>query len=60
MGAKGAVEILYKSQSVAEVEARTAEYMTTLVNPMVAAQRGEYTCVYAYYRNVYVTYSCIV
>ena len=41
MGAKGAVEILYKSQSAAEVEARTAEYMTTLVNPMVAAQRGE-------------------
>ena len=29
MGAKGAVEILYKSQSAAEVEARTADYMVS-------------------------------
>ena len=37
MGAKGAVEIIFKGQ---DVEAKTAEYTDRFQNPMVAAQRG--------------------
>jgi len=37
MGAKGAVEIIFKGQ---DVDAKTAEYTERFQNPMVAAQRG--------------------
>lgn len=37
MGAKGAVEIIFKGQ---DVDAKTAEYTERFENPMVAAQRG--------------------
>jgi len=37
MGAKGAVEIIFKGK---DVDARTAEYTDRFANPMVAAQRG--------------------
>ena len=37
MGAKGAVEIIFKNQ---DVEAKTVEYTDRFANPMVAAQRG--------------------
>lgn len=37
MGAKGAVEIIFKGQ---DVEKRTAEYSDRFENPMVAAERG--------------------
>mmetsp|Transcript_16457 Transcript_16457/g.24881 ORF Transcript_16457/g.24881 Transcript_16457/m.24881 type:complete len:558 (+) Transcript_16457:74-1747(+) len=37
MGAKGAVEILYRGQNLEE---RTAEYTSRFANPLVAAQRG--------------------
>ena len=37
MGAKGAVEIIFKGKNVAE---RTAEYMSRFANPLVAAERG--------------------
>ena len=37
MGAKGAVEIIFRGK---DVERRTVEYMERFANPMVAAQRG--------------------
>ena len=37
MGAKGAVEIIFKGENVEE---RTLEYMERFANPMVAARRG--------------------
>lgn len=37
MGAKGAVEIIFKDGNIAE---KTAEYTERFQNPMVAAQRG--------------------
>ena len=37
MGAKGAVEIIFKNK---DVEAKTIEYTDRFANPMVAAQRG--------------------
>merc|ERR1719223_2528470 len=37
MGAKGAVEIIFKGQ---DVEQKTVEYTDRFANPMVAAQRG--------------------
>jgi propionyl-CoA carboxylase beta chain len=37
MGAKGAVEIIFKGQ---DVEQRTLEYTKRFANPMVAAERG--------------------
>lgn len=37
MGAKGAVEILYRGQ---DIEARTTEYQETFANPLRAAERG--------------------
>ena len=37
MGAKGAVEIIFRGK---DVEANTAEYESTFANPRVAAQRG--------------------
>lgn len=37
MGAKGAVEILYRGK---DLEAHTAEYSERFANPMVVAQRG--------------------
>ena len=37
MGAKGAVEIIFRGQ---DVDANTAEYTEKFANPMVAAQRG--------------------
>mmetsp|Transcript_21683 Transcript_21683/g.31550 ORF Transcript_21683/g.31550 Transcript_21683/m.31550 type:complete len:535 (-) Transcript_21683:95-1699(-) len=37
MGAKGAVEIIFKGK---DVEARTTEYTDRFTNPMVAAERG--------------------
>jgi propionyl-CoA carboxylase beta chain len=36
MGAKGAVEILYKGQSASETEARAAEYAERFANPLGA------------------------
>lgn len=38
MGAKGAVEILYRGDK--DIEKRTQEYTTRFANPMVSAQRG--------------------
>ncbi|MFM9860850.1 acyl-CoA carboxylase subunit beta [Pseudoxanthobacter sp. M-2] len=42
MGAKGAVEILYRSElgDPAKIAARTKEYETRFANPFVAAERG--------------------
>ncbi len=42
MGAKGAVEILYRSElgDPAKIAARTADYETRFANPFVAAERG--------------------
>lgn len=40
MGAKGAVEIIFKGQDAKQVEVKTAEYMARFANPLVAAQRG--------------------
>ena len=37
MGAKGAVEIIFRGK---DVEANTADYERKFANPMVAAQRG--------------------
>lgn len=37
MGAKGAVEIIFKGDNIAD---KTVEYMDRFANPMVAAQRG--------------------
>ena len=37
MGAKGAVEIIFRGQ---DIDAKTAEYTERFANPMVAAQRG--------------------
>ena len=37
MGAKGAVEIIFKGK---DVDAKTAEYTDRFANPMVAAERG--------------------
>jgi propionyl-CoA carboxylase beta chain len=41
MGAKGAVEIIFRnSKSVEEIENKTMEYTRQFANPLVAAQRG--------------------
>ncbi len=40
MGARGAVEIIFRSKDPAEVAARTAEYETRFANPFVAASKG--------------------
>ena len=40
MGAKGAVEIIFRGKSEEEVEAQTSAYQERFANPMVAAQRG--------------------
>ncbi|MBP0650511.1 methylmalonyl-CoA carboxyltransferase, partial [Mycobacterium tuberculosis] len=42
MGAKGAVEILYRSEldDPDKIAARTAEYKARFANPFVAAERG--------------------
>lgn len=42
MGAKGAVEIIFRSDigDAAKIEARTEEYRQTFANPFVAASRG--------------------
>ncbi|MBD8678852.1 acyl-CoA carboxylase subunit beta [Sphingomonas sp. CFBP 13720] len=40
MGAKGAVEIIFRSKDPAEVAARTAEYEARFANPFVAASKG--------------------
>src|SRR3569623_931635 len=42
MGAKGATEILYRSElgDAAKIRARTAEYEARFANPIVAAERG--------------------
>lgn len=40
MGAKGAVEIIFRSKDPEEVAARTAEYETRFANPFVAASKG--------------------
>jgi len=40
MGAKGAVEIIFRGKSPEEVESRTDEYQERFANPLVAAQRG--------------------
>ena len=40
MGAKGAVEIIFRGQTVEEQAERTVEYADKFANPMVAAQRG--------------------
>ncbi len=40
MGAKGAVEIIFRSTDPAEVAARTAEYEARFANPFVAASKG--------------------
>ena len=40
MGAKGAVEILYRGSTPEEMKARTQEYTLRFANPMIAAQRG--------------------
>ena len=37
MGAKGAVEIIFRGQ---DVEKNTAEYQERFANPLIAAQRG--------------------
>ena len=40
MGAKGAVEIIFRGRSAAEIAERTAEYETRFANPYVAASKG--------------------
>lgn len=40
MGAKAAVEVIFRGQDKAEQEARTDEYQTKFANPLPAAQRG--------------------
>ncbi|MDI9348587.1 MAG: acyl-CoA carboxylase subunit beta [Candidatus Symbiobacter sp.] len=40
MGAKGAVEIIFRGGSEAELAAQTAEYKDKFTNPFVAASRG--------------------
>ncbi len=40
MGAKGAVEIIFRSKDPTEVAARTAEYEARFANPFVAASKG--------------------
>ncbi len=40
MGARGAVEIIFRSKDPAEVAARTAEYEARFANPFVAASKG--------------------
>jgi len=40
MGAKGAVEIIFRSKDPEEVAARTAEYEARFANPFVAASKG--------------------
>ena len=40
MGAKGAVEIIFRSKDPQEVAARTAEYEARFANPFVAAAKG--------------------
>jgi propionyl-CoA carboxylase beta chain len=40
MGAKGAVEIIYRGRTADEIAARTAEYEACFANPFVAASRG--------------------
>jgi propionyl-CoA carboxylase beta chain len=40
MGAKGAVEIIFRSKDPAEIAERTAEYEARFANPFVAAAKG--------------------
>ncbi len=40
MGAKGAVEIIFRSKDSQEVAARTKEYEQRFANPFVAASKG--------------------
>ncbi len=40
MGAKGAVEIIFRNQSEDEIAERTAEYEARFANPFVAASKG--------------------
>ncbi|MFZ1741849.1 MAG: carboxyl transferase domain-containing protein, partial [Pontixanthobacter sp.] len=40
MGAKGAVEIIFRSKDPEEVAQRTKEYEDRFANPFVAASRG--------------------
>ena len=40
MGAKGAVEIIFRNQSEDEIAERTKEYETRFANPFVAASKG--------------------
>ena len=40
MGAKGAVEIIFRNRTAAEIAARTAEYEARFANPFVAASKG--------------------
>ena len=40
MGAKGAVEIIFRGQSADEIAERTAEYEARFANPFVAASKG--------------------
>ena len=40
MGAKGAVEIIFRNRSADEIEARTKEYEARFANPFVAASMG--------------------
>ncbi len=40
MGAKGAVEIIFRGKSAAEIAERTAEYEARFANPFVAASMG--------------------
>ncbi len=40
MGAKGAVEIIFRGGSAEEIAARTKEYEDHFLSPFVAAERG--------------------
>ncbi|OQW71266.1 MAG: methylmalonyl-CoA carboxyltransferase [Proteobacteria bacterium ST_bin13] len=40
MGAKGAVEIIFRNRTTAEIAERTAEYEARFANPFVAASKG--------------------
>src|SRR5881227_1024650 len=40
MGAKGAVEIIFRGKTAEEIAARTAEYEARFANPFVAASKG--------------------
>ncbi len=40
MGAKGAVEIIFRGGSSEEIERRTQEYEARFLSPFVAAERG--------------------